>query len=378
MMFPSKLGIFASLALAASAVLIPPTISSEDVGYDNALETLAINPLKRSVALECPGCAFATKEGKAFTWKEGAGNTFVLDFEIGGEGDSLNIAGFQLFPPTFNNAIASFHVSQIDPQSGNALQLQVTGSQSRFDGAETISQAGTELLPLTLQITSLEGEPVNPPELRINLLKDSRGRLMIASFETAQTEENSLASDKKDCNEWPLLCEWKDIIAERIEKMKKMGKGCNKRPHGQDGPVAHDGFHGKPPHRFRPGRPHDRPHHRPHHHGHGPHGHHRHHRVHMFLRRALFTILIPIVIGIFAGTVTYLVGMALGCLIAMVVAKVHGRGYERIALEEDVEQAEEEHPKKVEDEKEEFAELPAYDAPPVYEEADVKKSEESE
>lgn len=72
-----KLGVFASLALAASAVLIPPTISTEDIGDDNALETLAIDPLKRSVTLECRGCAFATQENDALKWKSEVGSAYV-------------------------------------------------------------------------------------------------------------------------------------------------------------------------------------------------------------------------------------------------------------------------------------------------------------
>lgn len=77
-MSPSKLGVFANLALAASAVLIPPQIAAEDFGGDdNSLETLAINPFKRSVALECPGCAFATQDGDTLTWNADVGNAFV-------------------------------------------------------------------------------------------------------------------------------------------------------------------------------------------------------------------------------------------------------------------------------------------------------------
>jgi ABC-type antimicrobial peptide transport system permease subunit len=94
----------------------------------------------------------------------------------------------------------------------------------------------------------------------------------------------------------------------------------------------------------------------------------------MFLRRAFFTILIPILIGIFAGTLTYLVGMALGCLIAIVVAKVRGRGsYERIALEDDEEENDDFDGAKPSNEKEVYAELPQYEAPPVYEEAAEKE-----
>lgn len=297
----------------------------------------------------------------------------MLDFEIGGHEDALDIAGYQLYPPVFNPERVSYYVTQIDPNAEGNLRLRVTASVFRFNGAETISESGNELLPFTLQITGLEGMPVHPPELSINVLKDAEGRLMIASFDTVQTSEVAADVKEKECNEWPLLCKWKGIVAERIDKMRKMGKGCHKRPHGHPNPMMMDDFHGKPPHRVRPGH-FGRPHHGPHHQGHGGHRHHAHHRLHMFLRRALFTILIPIVIGIFAGTVTYLIGMAVGCLIAMSIAKFRGQGYQRIALEEDVEQVE----VVVEDKKEEYAELPAYDAPPVYEEAEVEAEEKAE
>ena len=104
----------------------------------------------------------------------------------------------------------------------------------------------------------------------------------------------------------------------------------------------------------------------------------------MFARRAFFTIFVPILIGVFAGTLTYLVGMALGCLIAMTVAKFRGQSYRPIALrEEDVEDVEddddvEQGVKAAEQgEKEVYAELPAYEAPPVYEEATDKNVDEA-
>jgi hypothetical protein len=232
----------------------------------------------------------------------------------------------------------------------------VTGYEFWYRGAETISEKGTELLPMTFQLTSVEGTAVNPPALDMNVLKTAEGGLMIASFNEAQPTEATPTDQEKECNEWPLLCKWKSIMADRIEKMKKMGgPGCHKRP---GNPMEHEGIEGKPPHRFRPGMKPHHPHHRPHHMAH--HG----HRFSTFVRRAFFTIFVPILIGIFAGTLTYLVGMVLGCLIAITIAKVRGQRYQPIALdEEDVEEAEERG------EKEEYAELPAYEAPPVYEEA---------
>ena len=76
-MSPSKLGLFASLALVANAVLIPPSMNAAELGDDNALETLAIDPLKRIVAVECPGCPVATVDDETLNWEKDAGNAFV-------------------------------------------------------------------------------------------------------------------------------------------------------------------------------------------------------------------------------------------------------------------------------------------------------------
>jgi hypothetical protein len=76
-MSPSKLVIFANLALVANAVLIPPTITADDLGDDKALEGLVIDPYSRSVVLECPECAFATQDEKSTSWQENVGSAFV-------------------------------------------------------------------------------------------------------------------------------------------------------------------------------------------------------------------------------------------------------------------------------------------------------------
>lgn len=73
----SKLGVFTSLALAASAVLIPPGITATDLNTDAAFQAFAIDPSRRSFALECSDCAVATLNGKTLSWKGDVGNAFV-------------------------------------------------------------------------------------------------------------------------------------------------------------------------------------------------------------------------------------------------------------------------------------------------------------
>lgn len=290
----------------------------------------------------------------------------MVDFEIGDNENTLNINGVQLYPPSFGYFTEPFLVTQVDPSHNDNLQLPVTGYTFHYNSAETITEAGIELLPMDFRITSVGGIPVSPPALTINLLKDANGRLMIASFSTGSVAGSEPKDQDTDCNEWPLYCKWKAILADRINDLKStMSKGCHRH---KSNPMAEETTKGKPAHRFRPGHPHHH-HTKEGHHAHHHH-HHAHHRVHMILRRVFFTVLIPILIGIFAGTLTYLVGMALGYVIAIVVAKIHGRNpYEPIALQEDSDDVE--NPKKF-NEKESYAELPEYDAPPVYEQ-DVEK-----
>ncbi|KAH8712278.1 hypothetical protein GQ44DRAFT_730700 [Phaeosphaeriaceae sp. PMI808] len=367
-MSPSQLGILANLALAATAVLIPSTMTPDDTGYDHhTIQGLAMNPFQRSVALECPNCPIASPGENPVFVHVGIGNAFLLEFAIGSHGDTLEIdKGYQLYPPAVNEALAPFHVTQIDPHAETPLRLRVTAYTLSYNSAVTISEQGTELFPMTLQIAALEGTAIKPPALTINVLKDASGRLMMASIKLTPVSEPKSTKAEKKCSEWPLFCKWKSIVANRVEKMK--GKGCSKRPHGLHNPMEEDTMEGKPPHRFHPDRLHGRPHHRPHHKGHkhhgNRHGHHSQHRLRMFASRALFTVLIPIAIGILAGAVTYFIGMALGTFIAILIVKVRGQEYQRIMLDEEVE----EHKVGGQSDTAEYAELPAYDEPPVYEE----------
>ena len=257
----------------------------------------------------------------------------------------------QLYPPTFIPSTQPFRVAQVNPAGGDNLPLRVTGYNFHYTSAQTVSEAGIELIPVTFGLTAIEGAPVAPPALTINLLKDPNGKLIIASFAVADTTAHSSANDEKDCNEWPLYCKWKAIMAERMERLKSKAGGC----HGHvPAPLAEVDVDAdaetKPPHAFRPGHPH-------HNMGHGDHmrHHHGHHRMHVVLRRAFFTILIPVLVGVFAGTLTYLVGMALGCVVAVVLAKIRGRpAYTHVPFEDD----------EFDDEK--GAELPGYEAPPGY------------
>lgn len=79
-MSPSRLGVFASLALAAGAVLIPSTMVSDEGGNGNTLPLLAMDRSRRPLVLECPGCAFASQNDQTISWEEGVGSSYVGAF----------------------------------------------------------------------------------------------------------------------------------------------------------------------------------------------------------------------------------------------------------------------------------------------------------
>ncbi|KAF1970655.1 hypothetical protein BU23DRAFT_206041 [Bimuria novae-zelandiae CBS 107.79] len=368
MMLSRTLNLALVAAGATNAILIPPGVSAAelDLGDDMAME-VAANSFPRTASLDCATCEIAaqTPDG-SLAWTQGDGNSFVLDFDVGPHEDSLNIDGVQLYPPTFAYFTQPFRVAQINPDGEN-LPLRVTGYNFHYTSAETVSEAGIELIPMTFQINSIEGKAVDPPALTINLLKDPNGKLMIASFTSPQAVESSPADQEKECSEWPLLCKWRAVMADRINGMKahKSKPGCHKH---QGNPMAEDTVEGKPPHRFRPGHPHHRPHHM------GGHPHYRHYRVHKMFRRVFLTVLVPILIGIFAGTLTYLIGIALGYIVAIILTKIRGQPlYESVALDEESDDFEEQL-----GEKEVYDHLPQYDSPPVYDEAVEKEVVEKE
>jgi len=361
-------GVIASMALAANAVLIPPETSEASAGDDLAMESLGINPFKRSVSIECPGCPFAKREGDWLAWEEGAGDTYVLDFEVGAREDTLDIAGVQLYPPTFGHFSEPFYVTQAG-RGGPAMdpvRLRVTAYEFHFNSAETVSEAGNELLPMTFAIRAIEGKYVNPPTLTINVLKDAAGRLMIAGF---GTQEMTPEEEAQECALWPQICRLRSMLAagiadvkkigkDKLEQVKKFGKGCHKSHKmplvGSLPPSSHEDL---PSLSFEGG----------HHHHQGHHGHHgHHHKAHMQFRYAIARVFFPLLVGVLAGTFTWVFCMAIACLISM------GRFTSRAAYTplESQDHDDDEDSAPAYNEKEAY--MP-YEAPPVYKEAEEKE-----
>lgn len=293
-----------------------------------------------------------------------------MDFEVGEREDTLDIAGVQLYPPTFGHFSEPFYVTQagrggpaVDP-----VRLRVTAYEFHFNAAETVSEAGSELLPMTFAIRAIEGKYVNPPLLTINVLKDAAGRLMIAGF---GTQEMTPEEEAQECAMWPQICKLRLMLAagiadvkkmgkDKLQQVKKFGKGCHK---GHKMPTLSPSSHEDLPLLSLDGGHH-------HHHHKGHHGHHGHrHHDRMDLGPFIGGVLLPLLVGLLAGTFTWLFCMSLLWIGSYAMDHVHRIAGAYTPLEsEDKDDDEDSTPAYSEKE----AYIP-YEAPPVYKEAEEKE-----
>jgi hypothetical protein len=71
-------GVYASMALAVNAILLPPQLAADSLSQgDNAMLTYEIDPFQNTAALSCPECPSAVVEDGALSWTLGRGNAFV-------------------------------------------------------------------------------------------------------------------------------------------------------------------------------------------------------------------------------------------------------------------------------------------------------------
>jgi hypothetical protein len=248
-------------------------------------------------------------------------------------------------------------------------------------------QTQQEVVRVELGINKLEGKSISIPNLVITAIKGPDGNLMLTSIDKTEAAKNS------ECTGRGLFCKWKSVlgnlmggmstkmddlfssafgkssdlgVALKMPKMPKKGchhHGKNKGgwkvfDHGMIKGLISDGkaktmddasglhHHKKPA--IKPGVHHYKPHHKgkpSHKQSHTmpqttpaptqPHHHHEHGPLHKMFHKvaaSLLTIVVPIGIGILAGLVTYLLGMAIGTLIALVWISFRQSTYSPIAL----------------------------------------------
>ncbi|QDS69578.1 hypothetical protein FKW77_008230 [Venturia effusa] len=362
-----SVGLAAAMATAAQAIMIPPDVALGSLGHHGMGHGMGVSqlhdPHSQIMVVECAGCAFAQarNENGERTWVQGVKNGLFLNISVGAQPETLELNGVQFYPPVLSLEAepAVPHIAQIpataslvdikaDPAKYTSDPLRLTSWSFQAGTSQTV-ESGEEILNIRVQLSALEREPINVPEITITALKNNEGQLTLLQVDAATDLHHG---PPKECHEWPMLCKWRAVIASKLHGLKgglkgmrhrcHMGKGIKGgRPHHainrppptnmHHGPNSHhdgagkmDQHHG-PPH-------HGKPHHgRPHHHGH-----HKTHRVFHVMGRVLLTVFVPIVLGVAAGMVTYLLGMFLGATIAIIWAKVRPAGhYQRIALLKD-------------------------------------------
>ncbi|KAL1385714.1 hypothetical protein HDK64DRAFT_255774 [Phyllosticta capitalensis] len=374
------LGLSAALALSGpSAAFLLPSTADGIAGTVPDREFSLVDPTSQLLTLDCADCPFARSLDEDLVWVHGIENSLLLNFSVVDD-HAVELNGVQLYPPTFDTLPQPIPVYQVQADvpltdiraninKYTNKALRISSYALEIDPSVTAS-SGNELVPMTLQLSSLEAQHIDVPALSIKLMKHPEGQVSILPITTAAPiGESTPQANDKECKNWPVLCKWRSIIADRIQSMKgQMGKfkpGCMKgRPHGmmvpkpgrpQTPPPEMESDDERPPHRSGSNEP-----------FHGPHGIMRHHRhgplarfIHLVSR-----IMVPIVIGIAFGALTYATGWLVGSLMAFVWLKFNRRsGYESVALDEEEAATKDGVPE---------------EAPPVYQEKEVVAEEQEQ
>ncbi|TLD36033.1 Phosphatidylinositol 4-kinase [Venturia nashicola] len=390
------LGLIATLATAAQAIMIPPNVALESLGNHGMGHLHFHDPHSKIMVVDCAGCAFAqpSTENGGRTWVQGVENRLYLNISVGARPETLELNGVQFYPPVMSleteppvpyiaqvPATASLVDIKSDPTKYTSNPLRLTSWLFQASSSQTV-ESGEEILNIRIQLSALESQPINVPEIIVHALKNMEGQLMLLKVETGMEGPQGTL---EDCHEWPLLCKWRAVIASKFHGLKggfkgRKGHGCHNgkgmmggRPHHainrppptnmHHGPNSHhDGAGPMDEHRGPPPSHHGKPHH---------HGHHnKAHRVLHVIGRLLVTVFVPIVLGVAAGMITYLLGMFLGFIVAFSWAKVRPVGrYQSVALaEEDIEA-----PRDSMDKTDYVDEKVDVEAPPQYAEVEGKE-----
>jgi hypothetical protein len=417
----ATVGLAALSATTATAIMIPSTVSVPELSSLPNLKTTGVEPRSELMKVECAGCMFAQKDASdRLTWTQGVENALVLNISVGAQPETLELNGVRFYPPVMSMALENPvpYIPQI-PAEMSLVEIRASAEKLAEDAlrltswafqagtSQTISESGEELLTIHLQLNALERQTINVPDIAITTLKNTDGETAILWIEIQDKEQVEM----QECEDWPLLCKWREIIAAKLSGFKgfkphfgvgafgkapcaESGKGGRPdgkhgwHPHGpphygddeHDHPHGPPGkHHGGPPPGWKHHGPPGKEHHGPPHGGHGWHHHGPHHGHHMqhnkfhrtmhMIGRVMLTVFVPILLGVAAGMVTYLLGMLIGAVVAAVYMKIRGRKarYQAVALEEeDFEIDDDEETVRGSMEKDGFKDEEVGEAPPVY------------
>ncbi|KAK4130137.1 hypothetical protein BT67DRAFT_392026 [Trichocladium antarcticum] len=324
-------------APAAHAFLIPPEVSDADIHIANTLEAAGPHLVEtRNVNIECPGCPILVRgpQGKGIQLQIDRPTHLELTFDIDHQSDfdRLVVNGFGLYPSS-----DSRHASLLAPQTIDQdhddddhkedphhliPQPQRLGFGLHASAGKKDADGGLELVELELQVIEVGVAFIDGiPNVKVQLVKDTSGRLTIVRIEKGESKK-VLGASPQECT--TAMCK---MIAAAREKLKGMRPFKNCHGGGMKGGVA-------PP---APAPGEAPPHHPHHHHGHHN-GHHNGHdggqwrapyRKHSWgqlFKNIASHIILPVLIGIVAGVAVSLIGMVVGSMIVSVYRVFSRRG----------------------------------------------------
>jgi len=421
-MLGRTVGIIATCALGASALLIPPGVASDAAAP--GLSVAPVDPKSQTIIVPCPECAFAPEETQVesaeeddgvFRTREGA-NGLLMNFTVSDDGTRLQLNGAPFYPHVYEDGqlddgrIPLWQVPSqtdlADVVNGEVRPIPLQATMWRIQ-ISSFTLNGGAAVSASLFFDVVNGERVTVDEVEARLLETGDGQVLImellrhsgpnnmvdftpsSSSFTGRPKED--APENKDfhpsphhhgrphghkfteCNVLPEpLCRLKNTIESKIDHAMGAGKHPQfRRP--CPGRKGHPNRLPSKPHlqdldteegpRHNPH--HGRPHHmRPHggHHGHHGHGYHLRHHFFRGLVKGLMAILIPVMAGIAVGMTVSLLGLLAGRLVTFLwikFARGGRRGSIRLVQEEAVMEAGEDKAMLGEEE----------DAPPLYEDA---------
>ncbi|KAK4174051.1 hypothetical protein QBC36DRAFT_313326 [Triangularia setosa] len=327
-------------APAAHAFLIPPEISESDLKIVQEVEFAEPKIAEvQSIDLECPGCPLSIKGrfGQDIQVKTDRPNHLELLFAIEHRpegGDRLLVNDFELYPfadPFSSNLIApqvlddstkgeKRHDHHGGEEDGHRRgkhhrrpkpQAQRLGFGLHVSPVQKDTDGNFELVEVELQVIEVGYTFIdNIPKLKVNLVKDQDGKLLMTTIEKSTPQQIVGGSEEdKPAECATTICQLMAAAHEKMEQLRKMRlPGCHggKAGMGKERPEPFFHRHGGE-----------------HHHG-GHHGHSEPRPGHMTMREhswgKLFKnitshILLPVLIGIVAGVAVSLIGMAVGTVI---------------------------------------------------------------
>ena len=213
-----------------------------------------------------------------------------------------------------NSKLSDLNRKYLD-SSRNRLLLTAWGMEA--DTIKTNSANGEEVINLKIEIDQVENQPVDVPVVVVKALKDATGRLMIVSVDTQDRPKPGQCKS--------VLCRWREMMLQKLSKIHGM-MGCHKQPHHKM-PI-HGGMMNGRPHHHHPQQGLDNV---------NAYKHHKNGRLLHKITAVLTHLVIPIMVGILAGMLTYLMGLILAMFVTFVWVK-YRRGdpvYQPVAEDEE-------------------------------------------